>query len=441
MNTSRSTSDPITPTAAGGRPLPRRWLAVVAAVWVGFAFTSFASMAANYAAVWYVTESTGSPLALAFVYICAFLPVGLLSPLGGVVADRFNRKRVIIVCDLFIAAVAMFMGGAVMLGHVSLPLILITVCACGVGQAFRTPSFNSAMPLMVPEKHLLRINMMDNLLSSFSMIAAPALGIFLYTTIGFQAVLFVNAAGALASVVAMLFARIPTVVSEETVQQNARQNIVEGWRALVSNKGLLAIVLSVVLGMMAYGPIDSILPLMVASHFGGDGYAASLVTAVFGIGMLAGSLALMAKGDSNRLTRVIVAAAFVVGIATTAGGLLPSNLFIAFVVAMGLMAVACAWFNGPLMTLLQKNVAEDKLGRVMGLLSALMGLGIPLGTAIGGTLAENIGVASFFVVDGLFILGIGIVLGLLPSVKALDSAKPASEPVAGGEPAPLPATD
>ena len=180
--------------------------------------------------------------------------------------------------------------------------------------------------------------------------------------------------------------------------------------------------LSVVLGMMAYGPIDSLLPLMVASHFGGDGYLASLVTAVFGIGMLAGSLALMARGDASRLTRVIVVAALVVGAATTVGGLLPSGLFPAFVAAMGVMAVACAWFNGPLMTLLQKNVAEDKLGRVMGLLSALMGLGIPLGTALGGALAEGIGVTSFFVVDGLFILGIGIVAGLLPSVRALDGA-------------------
>lgn len=423
MSTNLESNDSAPAVAAGGRPLPRRWLAVVVAVWVGFAFTSFASMAANYAAVWYVTESTGSPLALAFVYVCAFLPVGLLSPLGGVAADRFNRKRVIIVCDLFIAAVALGMGTCIALGHVSLELILVLVCACGVGQAFRTPAFNSAMPLMVPEKHLLRINMLDNLLGSFSMIAAPALGIFLYTTIGFQAVLFLNAFGALASVAAMLFARIPTVVSQETASQSARQNVVEGWRALVANKGLLALVLAVVLGMMAYGPIDSLLPLMVASHFGGDGYLASLVTAVFGIGMLAGSLALMARGDASRLTRVIVVAALVVGAATTVGGLLPSGLFPAFVAAMGIMAVACAWFNGPLMTLLQKNVAEDKLGRVMGLLSALMGLGIPLGTALGGALAEGIGVTSFFVVDGLFILGIGIVAGLLPSVKALDAAE------------------
>lgn len=422
MNTPPPSSDanrgPI--AAVGGRRLPRRWLAAVVAVWTGFAFTSFATMAANYAAVWYVTETTGSPLALAIVYVCAFLPVGLLAPLGGVVADRFNRKRVIILCDLFIAAMALVVGAVIAIGHVSFPLVLVMATACGVAQAFRTPSFNAAMPLLVPEKHLLRVNALDNLLSSISMICAPALGIFLYTTIGFQAVMFLDAAGALLSVLAMLTAAVPTIVAHDVANQSAFANVKSGWRELSATKGLPVVVLCVVLGMMAYGPLDSILPLMVSSHFNGNGYMASLVTAVFGIGMLAGSAALMVRGGSTWLARIIAVAAIVVGAATTVAGLLPTSMFVAFVVAIGVMAVACAGFNGPLMTLMQKNVSEEKLGRVMGLLSAFMGLGIPLGTALGGAVAQGIGVTSFFVVDGMVILGLGALLVFLPSVRTLD---------------------
>lgn len=419
--------------AVGGRRLPRRWLAAVVAVWTGFAFTSFATMAANYAAVWYVTETTGSPLALAIVYVCAFLPVGLLAPLGGVVADRFNRKRVIILCDLFIAAMALAVGAVIAIGHVSFPLVLVMATACGVAQAFRTPSFNAAMPLLVPEKHLLRVNALDNLLSSISMICAPALGIFLYTTIGFQAVMFLDAAGALLSVLAMLTAAVPTIVAHDVANQSAFANVKSGWRELSATKGLPVVVLCVVLGMMAYGPLDSILPLMVSSHFNGNGYMASLVTAVFGIGMLAGSAALMVRGGSTWLARIIAVAAIVVGAATTVAGLLPTSMFVAFVVAIGVMAVACAGFNGPLMTLIQKNVSEEKLGRVMGLLSAFMGLGIPLGTALGGAVAQGIGVTSFFVVDGVVILGLGALLVFLPSVRALDrrtNALSATQPAA-----------
>ena len=425
MNTSPKTSRTDTergPVAAiGGRRLPRRWLAAVVAVWAGFAFTSFASMAANYAAVWYVTETTGSPLALAVVYVCAFLPVGLLAPLGGVAADRFNRKTIIIVCDLFIAAMALIVGAAIAIGHVSFPLVLVMATACGVAQAFRTPSFNAAMPLLVPEKHLLRVNALDNLLGSISMICAPALGIFLYTSLGFQAVMFVDAFGALLSVLAMLAARVPTVVARDAASQSALANVKSGWRELSATKGLPVVVLCVVLGMMAYGPLDSILPLMVSSHFDGNGYMASLVTAVFGIGMLAGSAALMVRGGSTWLARIIAVAAVFVGLATMVAGLLPASMFAAFVVAIGVMAAACAGFNGPLMTLMQKNVGEEKLGRVMGLLSAFMGIGIPLGTAIGGAVAQGIGVTGFFVADGAVILALGAALLLMPSVRALDA--------------------
>ena len=84
------------------------------------------------------------------------------------------------------------------------------------------------------------------------------------------------------------------------------------------------------------------------------------------------------------------------------------------------MAVACAWFNGPTMTLTQRNVPDDKMGRAMGLLTAAMGLATPVGIAIGGVLAEAMGVAPFFIVDGLACLTLGLVLYLPKSVRALD---------------------
>lgn len=215
--------------------------------------------------------------------------------------------------------------------------------------------------------------------------------------------------------------------------QSALQNVKSGWRELSAAKGLPVVVLCVVLGMMAYGPLDSILPLMVSSHFNGNGYMASLVTAVFGIGMLAGSAALMVRGGSTWLARIIAVAAVVVGLATMVAGMLPTSMFTVFVIAIGVMAMACAGFNGPLMTLTQKNVGEEKLGRVMGLLSAFMGLGIPLGTAIGGAVAQGIGVTSFFVADGAVILALGAALLLMPSVRALDArtnALAAAQPAA-----------
>ena len=113
-------------------------------------------------------------------------------------------------------------------------------------------------------------------------------------------------------------------------------------------------------------------------------------------------------------------AAVIVGAATAACGFLPPDAFPAFIVLVAVMAVACAWFNGPTMTLTQRNVPDDKMGRAMGLLTAAMGLATPIGIAIGGVAAEAMGVAPFFIVDGLACLALGLALYLPKSVRALD---------------------
>ena len=81
-------TETIAPLSASGLPLPKRWLAIIATIWAGQAVSMITSYAAGYAAVWYITETTGSALALAVASICAYLPQGLLSPFGGVIADK-----------------------------------------------------------------------------------------------------------------------------------------------------------------------------------------------------------------------------------------------------------------------------------------------------------------------------------------------------------------
>ena len=170
------------PLSAAGQPLPKRWLAIIVTIWAGQAVSMVTSYAAGYAAVWYVTETTGSALALAIAAICAYLPQGLLSPFGGVIADKYNRKTVMIVADLGIGVVSLVLGFIILMGHVTFGLILFMVVVRSLGQAFHGPAMMAAMPLLVPEKHLLRINTLDQLLMSVASVGAPAFGIFLYTT-------------------------------------------------------------------------------------------------------------------------------------------------------------------------------------------------------------------------------------------------------------------
>ena len=409
------------PLSAAGLPLAKNWLAVIAFIWAGQAASMITSFAAGYAVVWYVTESTGSALVLAFMNIAAMLPIGLLSPFGGIVADKHNRKLIMIAADGAVGVISLTAGLLILAGDVSIPLLLAVCVARAVGQAFHTPAMMAAMPMLVPDKHLLRINTLDQLLAAVASIGAPAFGIFLYTTLGFSSVMLLDFAGACVAIGGLALAKIPTVVDATATQQHVLANLRDGWRAIAQTRGLVLLIGGVTVGMMIFGPMSAVFPLMTYDHFGGDGYMASLTEAAFGAGMLVGSGILMAWGGGKRLAGLIAVACVIVGVATAACGLLPSDGFPAFLALVVIMAVACAWFNGPTMTLTQRHVADEKMGRAMGLLTAAMGLATPIGVAIGGVLAEWIGIAPFFLVDGLACLALGLVMYLPKSVRALDA--------------------
>ena len=185
-------TDHPTPLSAAGTPLPKRWLATIVIIWAGQAVSMVTSYAAGYAAVWYVTETTNSALALAAMSVCAYLPMGIIAPFGGAFADKHNRKLIMIAADLGVGLVSLALGIIILFGQVTLGLLVVLVVARSAGQALHSPAMMASMPLLVPERHLLRINTLDQLLMSMASIGAPAFGILLYTAIGFHSVMFLD---------------------------------------------------------------------------------------------------------------------------------------------------------------------------------------------------------------------------------------------------------
>ena len=413
--------------SASGRPLARNWLTVIAVIWAGQAVSMITSYAAGYAAVWWLTETTGSALMLAIGNVCAFLPQGLLSPFGGVIADKFNRKKVMIAADLSVGLVSLALALVIVFGQMSITLILVMVVARSIGQAFHGPAMMAAMPMLVPEKHLMRINTLDQALMSIAAIGSPAFGIFLYTTFGFQSVMFLDFGGAVVAVIALMAAHIPTVHDTSMAGQHVLANMKAGWDAVAAKRGLVVLLAGITLGMMVFAPIGALFPLMTYDHFAGDGYMAALVEGVFGVGMLAGSIMLIVRGNVRRKALLICASAVIVGVTTFVCGLLAPDMFPAFVAISAVMAVACAWFNTPMVTLVQTNVPEEKVGRALGLGTAAMGLASPLGIAIGGVAAQQMGVAPFFVGAGIACVVLGAALYLPRSVRALDICEAETE--------------
>jgi DHA3 family macrolide efflux protein-like MFS transporter len=358
---------------------------------------------------------------LSIATIAILLPTGLLSPYGGVLADRFNRRIIMILADGSVGVLSLVLGIVILLGEPSLALIMVLVLGRAVGQAFHGPAMTAAMPLLVPERHLIRINALDQILWSIGATIGPALGIFLYSTIGFASVLFLDAAGAVVACLALAFAQIPTVRDHGMDGRHVLANMLDGWQVIRRNRGLLYLFVFATLGLILFMPVSALFPLMTYSHFGGDGYMASLVEAVWGGCLLIGSGVLLIWGGGRRLALLITVAGLGIGITTLVSGLLAPDQFIVFVVLSGVMALFGAFFQGPLITIVQRESPEEKLGRVMGLSSASMSLAPPIGLIISGIVAEKTGVAWWFFLCGLLIAMLASLVYFLKPIRTLDT--------------------
>ena len=267
-----------------GSALSRNWVATVAVIWCGQAASVLATCAASFAALWHITESTASPLWLSLASAAALLPVALLSPFGGVAADRFKRKRIMIIADGAAGALSLAFALIIFSGQASIPLMLLILAARASAQAFHSPAFSALMPSLVPERHLVRINSMDQAVTSLSSIAGPALGILLYNLVGLGGVMVFDAACAAFACLCLGIARVPPQAASAAAASTVLEDLREGITVIMRDAGLRNLMLLVMVTMLLFMPAGSLTPLMTYQHFGGDGWQASIVEATFGIG-------------------------------------------------------------------------------------------------------------------------------------------------------------
>lgn len=419
---------------ANGHALPPHWKGAIALIWSGQAASILATCAATFAVLWYITTTANSALMLSLAGIAALLPVALLSPLGGVAADRFNKKIVMIVADGTAGVFSLVLAGVVLaLGDGISPLLLLALLAARASaQAFHGTSLMALMPELVPERDMVRINTLDQTLSSASAIIGPVLGIALYTAWGFVAVLVMDAAAAAFACLCLAAAKLPYARSVAVSSGSVVGDMRDGLAVFGRDRAMVTLLAMVMLAMLLFLPLGTLSPLLTYDWFGGDGFAASLVEAAAGVGLLAGSVVMLVWGGGRRLVAVLVGAGLVVGAGCIACGLLPRGAFPLYVALIGVVFAATAAFNAPVIPLMQKRVPPEKFGRVMGLFGSLTALASPVGLALAGPAAEAFGVNRWFVVCGALLCAAMIVAWLSRTVRSLDEGG-AAEAINGAE--------
>ncbi len=392
--------------------------------WSGQLFSLLGSMVVFFAITWWIADVYDSEILLAISTFVSILMMTLFMPIAGVIADKVNRKTLILVADSSQAfttflLIIMFQFG---LGNIGVVLVFIGIRS--IFQAFHVPVVNSIIPTMVPKDKLTKINGINFLFTGVVQLLAPFVGALLLVFLSMYLILWVDIITFFIALVPLLAISIPSVKQLNHSEDDAKKisflkEFKLGIKTIKMVPGLIIMaVLSMFLNFILT-PATTLMPLFIINHGGGVGHLA-FVEMTFTGGMIAGAIFTMIKKKWNKQIRIIF-----VSILVALGGyiifaLAPSGSFI----IMGIGGIILG-FNLPIIntlyqTFVQTTVPADKLGRVSSIDSAFSSAISPIGSLISGPLALLVGIQALFVFGGLAGVVITIAFWSFTGIRKVD---------------------
>jgi DHA3 family macrolide efflux protein-like MFS transporter len=374
-------------------------------IWSSQAFSIFGSSVVGFALVWYLTKETGSATVLATAMMLNFIPQVVLGPFIGPFIDRWDRKLIIIFADLFtalltLALVLLFLTHTIQIWH-----IYVAMIGRSIGGTFQGPALGASIPMIVSEKHLARANGLNMTLQGIINIIGPPAGAFLMEALPMQNVLAVDiitAAIAIGCIIPLAIPRPPRTTL--SLKPNVFKDMAQGFRYILSWRGLLFLFILFSLMNFFAAPIVSLMPLYVTEHLGGEVLRFGWMGTAMGIGTVAGGLLVGAWGGFKRKIVTVFAGVIFECVAIIGLGFVTESVYIIAIAMMFIIGFGMAISNAPIGAILQSVVARDVQGRVFSLLGSVSAAMMPLGLAVTGPVANAIGIRPMFYITGGAIL-------------------------------------
>lgn len=402
--------------------VPTNWRKNFYLFLIGQLLTGVTSMIVQYAIIWYLTLETGEESVLAIATLVGMLPMAILSPFVGPFIDRINKKFLLIFYDAVVAVIALglFIYG---INNDVYPLwmVFVTIGIRAVAQTAQMPTVQSIMPTMVPEEEITRVNGQFGIIQSLIFIVSPGIGAFMVATLPIHWVILLDVIGFILGAGMLLLVKIPEVASQGE-KISVIKDALEGFNILRENKPMWKMTLIGALFMLLFMPAMSLYPLVTTKYFGGTIVHAGWVEVLFAAAMLIGSFAVGIFGKTKNRMPWIIAAYLIVGLSIGGSGFLPGNMngfwiFLVLNVFAGIVGQIYTTMN---MAITQQSFEAQYLGRVMGIVSALMSIAGPVGLIFAAPVAESIGVQNMLVIAGFGGILSAFLLYVIPSVRNYD---------------------
>ncbi len=358
-------------------------------VWVGQLISTLGSGLTSFALGIWIYQETGSPTLFVINILVWTLPNVLISPVVGVISDRWDRRLVMMMGDTGAGLSTLFVVMVLFLGDLQIWHIYLATAINSTFGAFQWPAFSAATSTLVPKKHLGRAAGMSQIGDAVSHFATPAIAGALYVSLGMKFILTVDLVtylAALGTLMAVRFPRPRSTEAGESQKESFWGEALFGWKYIRARPGLLGLLTvfaslnflwSLTFPLLVPMLLDMTTPDMV-------GY----VQSIGGLGMLISTLVMSAWGGPKRRILGIFWAEALSGVAGIFLGLRPSLSMIS--AAMFGMHLILPTSNANSQAIWQSKVAQDVQGRVFAIRRMIAFSIEPIAVILAGPLAERV---------------------------------------------------
>ena len=420
-------------------------------IWVGQLISMLGSGLTNFALAVWIYDQTKQATPFAITVLLGTIPRVLLLPIAGSVADRFNRRFIMIAadtCNALLTLVIFLLLGA---GNLQLWHIYVIAFLESVFAAFQEPAFSASISSIVPKEKLGSANGMLQMREALSTVITPVLAGILFVAIGFNGIIMIDFVTFFFAVGALLLVKIPQPEqTQEHKDKNVWQDIVFGWNYLRERTGLFGLILYYAMVNFLLNWSAVLLIPMVLSRFTAD--VLGVIQTVMGVGMLVGSVIMSAWGGAKQ--RIPAAIGFIVLGVTgfIIAGLQPNPWLIGAGIFLLMLSVPLA--SGNSQVVFQTKVPREIQGRVFSVRSTISQSMMPLAFILAGPLADKFfepllmdggalantlvgqilgtgvgrGIGLMFIISGLIGIIVSLFVYLNPRIRNLESELPDALP-------------
>ena len=354
-------------------------------IWIGQLISILGSGLTSFALGVWIFQQTGKATPFAITVLFGSLPAVLLGPVAGSVADRFNRKKVMLLADTGNALITLAGYFLFLSGQLEIWNIYVIALVGSVFSAFQEPAFSASVVMIVPKKDLTRANGLSQMSGALGNLVPPLMAGLLFGIIGLEGIFLIDFITYFAALGTLLISRIPQperIEPQEKVSQ--WHEAMAGWRYLRLNGGLFGLVFyfAQVNFMINFAAVLTS-PMVLATFSPATlGY----VQTAGGVGMLIGSVLLSAWGGPKKKILSIMIFITISSLGLAVAGLRPN----AFVIAAGyfVMLLVIPLASGSSQAIFQVKVPLDLQGRVFAMRSMISRSMMPIAFLTAGPLAD-----------------------------------------------------